>query len=202
MARLTRDQQREQTRQRLREALVMLVAERGFNGASIDGIAAAAGYSRGAFYANYDSKEELLIDAAMFRQHDETDAWIKAIEECDSVSGLLPALDTRFAEFIADERWNLFTIELRLHAQRDPVFGASYEQAFHRVTERVGEMLQKMFQKAGATPRLPLTELVPMVSALTVGLVLGNARDKEPQRMDHRLLTLFLADQLGLEYRT
>ena len=200
MPRLTRDQQREQTRQRLRDALVTLVAKRGFTGATIDAVTETAGYSRGAFYANYSSKEELLIDAALLRQQEEVDSWIQAIEACDSVVNLLPLLETRFAQFIADSRWNLFVIELRLQARRDPAFAISYNEASDRVTHRVGEMLEKLFRKAGVTPRLPLRKLVPMVAALSVGLALGDALQDHKQRMDHQLLILFLADQLGLDY--
>ena len=76
----------------------------------------------------------------------------------------------------------------------------SLSYASDRVTHRVGEMLEKLFRKAGVTPRLPLRKLVPMIAALTVGLALGDALQDHKQRMDHQLLILFLADQLGLDY--
>lgn len=59
--RLTRVQQQEQTRQRLLQAAMEVFADHGFDGASIDAITERAGYSRGAFYSNFNSKAELLV---------------------------------------------------------------------------------------------------------------------------------------------
>lgn len=59
--RLSRAEQREVTRERLLDAAAEVFAEHGVDGASIDDIAARAGYSRGAFYSNFSDKTELLI---------------------------------------------------------------------------------------------------------------------------------------------
>ena len=58
---------RDQTRERLFEAAARVFEERGIGAASIDAIAAAAGFTRGAFYSNFDSKDELII--AMLEDH-------------------------------------------------------------------------------------------------------------------------------------
>ncbi len=59
--RLSRTQQQARTRQRLLEAAGEVIAEHGLDGATIDDIAARAGYSRGAFYSNFEDKVALLI---------------------------------------------------------------------------------------------------------------------------------------------
>jgi AcrR family transcriptional regulator len=53
---------RKQTRQRLRDAAWAMFNQEGFSGASIQRITDLAGYSRGAFYSNYSSKIELLLE--------------------------------------------------------------------------------------------------------------------------------------------
>src|SRR5262245_11311216 len=58
---------RAQTRERLFEAAAAVFTERGIGGASIEAIAAAAGFSRGAVYSNFASKDELII--AMLEDH-------------------------------------------------------------------------------------------------------------------------------------
>jgi AcrR family transcriptional regulator len=63
------DQQR-QTRERLLEAAAELFAEHGFGGASLDAIAARAGYTRGAVYSNFSDKHDLLV-ALVEQQADE-----------------------------------------------------------------------------------------------------------------------------------
>jgi AcrR family transcriptional regulator len=55
------------TREKLFEAAARVFEEQGIGGASIEAIAAAAGFSRGAFYSNFNSKDELII--AMLEDH-------------------------------------------------------------------------------------------------------------------------------------
>ena len=59
--RLTREESRDQTNQRLLEAAAHVIAKKGFAAASVEDIAAHAGYTRGAFYSNFKSKSDLFI---------------------------------------------------------------------------------------------------------------------------------------------
>src|SRR5581483_12342001 len=58
---------RDETRDKLFEAAARVFEEQGIGSASIEAIAAAAGFTRGAFYSNFDSKDELII--AMIEDH-------------------------------------------------------------------------------------------------------------------------------------
>ena len=60
-ARLTRAERREQTRDDLIAAADRLFVEGGFHATSLDQIAAAAGYTKGAVYSNFASKEDLFL---------------------------------------------------------------------------------------------------------------------------------------------
>src|SRR3954453_12610378 len=62
MERLTRAEKQAQTRQALLDAAREVFIERGFAGASVEQITAAAGFTRGAFYSNFGSKEELFAE--------------------------------------------------------------------------------------------------------------------------------------------
>src|SRR5438552_10920354 len=68
--RLTREQSRAQTRERLLRAAKGVFARSGFHGASVEEIASAAGYSTGALYSNFDGKEDLFL-VLMEREIDE-----------------------------------------------------------------------------------------------------------------------------------
>ncbi|MCE9522821.1 MAG: TetR/AcrR family transcriptional regulator, partial [Alphaproteobacteria bacterium] len=63
-ARLTRAEQQAQTRERLLAAAERVFARHGYGGASIDLISAEAGYSKGAIYSNFESKEEVFLELA------------------------------------------------------------------------------------------------------------------------------------------
>jgi AcrR family transcriptional regulator len=67
MSRVRTRPTRDATREKLFEAAAQLFEEQGIGGASIEAIAAAAGFTRGAFYSNFKSKDELII--AMLEDH-------------------------------------------------------------------------------------------------------------------------------------
>ncbi|HMN30494.1 MAG TPA: helix-turn-helix domain-containing protein, partial [Caldilineaceae bacterium] len=59
--RLTRPQRQQQTRERLLDAAVEVFSRRGYHAASVEEISEAAGFSKGAVYSNFASKEELFL---------------------------------------------------------------------------------------------------------------------------------------------
>src|SRR5260370_41267640 len=67
MSRVRTRQTRDDTCEKLFEAAARVFEEQGIGSASIEGIAAAAGFTRGAFYSNFKSKAELII--AMIEDH-------------------------------------------------------------------------------------------------------------------------------------
>jgi AcrR family transcriptional regulator len=67
MSRVRTRPTRDDTREKLFEAAAQVFGEQGIGGASIETIAAAAGFTRGAFYSNFKSKDELII--AMLENH-------------------------------------------------------------------------------------------------------------------------------------
>jgi AcrR family transcriptional regulator len=67
MSRVRTRPTRDDTREKLFEAAARVFEEQGIGGASIEVIAAAAGFTRGAFYSNFKSKDELII--AMLEDH-------------------------------------------------------------------------------------------------------------------------------------
>src|ERR1700758_5675168 len=67
MSRVRTRPTRDATCEKLFEAAATVFEEQGIGGASIEAIAAAAGFTRGAFYSNFKSKDELII--AMIEDH-------------------------------------------------------------------------------------------------------------------------------------
>src|SRR5579871_7002637 len=89
MSRIRTRPTRDDTRDKLFEAAAQVFEEQGIGGASIEAIAAAAGFTRGAFYSNFASKDELII--AMLEDHVE-----QSIQRCLQ----LLALHQNAADFI------------------------------------------------------------------------------------------------------
>src|ERR1700734_1182973 len=72
--RLSRQESRLETRTRLLESAAQLFARGGYEGASVDLIAESAGYSKGAFYSNFESKEVIFLELLDVHKRREIDA--------------------------------------------------------------------------------------------------------------------------------
>lgn len=104
----------ERTRAELLAAARTVFAQKGYEGASVGDIAAAAGYTKGAVYANFGSKEELFLELA--RELTADDATLK---DSDATPDLHEVFATRAA---TDARTTqvLLALELYLYALRHP----------------------------------------------------------------------------------
>jgi AcrR family transcriptional regulator len=110
----------EATRRKLLAAAEKIFARSGYEAARLEDIAAMAGYTRGAFYANFDGKEDIFF--ALLED------WIK--EKLESVTSLLASYQTRaeraaalrryYVEMAHDRRLVLFSLEYKLFAVRHP----------------------------------------------------------------------------------
>ncbi|HEY7629766.1 MAG TPA: TetR family transcriptional regulator, partial [Thermoleophilaceae bacterium] len=70
MRRKTRGERQAETRQALLDAAAAVVIERGLAGASVEAICAEAGFTRGAFYSNFESKEQLFVELLQQRVYE------------------------------------------------------------------------------------------------------------------------------------
>src|SRR6201986_2289086 len=77
--RLTRQESRLETRTWLLESAAQLFARGGYEGASVDVIAESAGYSKGAFYSNFESKEAIFLELLHAHKRREIEALARLI---------------------------------------------------------------------------------------------------------------------------
>lgn len=144
------------TRDRLVEAALAVFAEKGVLGASVEEICEAAGFTRGAFYSNFASKDDLCV-AALQRQFD--DQMVALANAVASVEGLPDtasldevieaALSVFFASRESDKTWVLAAQELRLHAARSPEMAAVYRESHRRGTEAVSQVIEQAVTRHG-----------------------------------------------------
>lgn len=146
------------TRERLLDAAFAVFAEQGVHASTVEQIAERAGFTRGAFYSNFSTKEELFV-ALMDRQ----DAVrLAALEE--KFAMLRPRLEARGGVFEADEiadivldflvgpfddhPWNLIYTEFQLLALRDPDFAARYLEHQQHFDSTLATQLTSTFELA------------------------------------------------------
>ena len=103
----TRAERQAQTRQELLDAAARVFVRRGLQGSTVQEISAEAGYTRGAFYSNFKSKEELFIELlhqqVYTRYTSMTDAALRDPEQVPT----LRQTGEKLASFLAesDDRW-------------------------------------------------------------------------------------------------
>ncbi len=177
MARLTREESRERTREHLLEAARVAVARNGYDGTSIADIAEAAGFSKGAFFSNYESKEALLLE--LLRRHKERDIATlgRILEIAEQGKDAASALDRYLEDLGDDADWFRLDIELQLHAARNPTFAANYDALQSRTRSGLAHLIAALFEKAGKRPPASPDDMANLFMALVHGLVLQRAHD-------------------------
>jgi AcrR family transcriptional regulator len=178
----TQEERRARTRELLMKSGREVFAKNGYAGSSVDLIAENAGYSKGAFYSNWDGKEELFL--ALLEQH--RDAEVAALEGSLAESGTLPELFERVGEYYQrlarDLDWGLLSAEFQLHAGREPAFAKRVASFYGDQRRALGDLLGKLFAKAGRKLPLPREELAALFMGMSVGLSLQRAVDKNAIR--------------------
>lgn len=180
--RLTREERRQQTRDRLLAATCELFAERGIHGTSLDDIAAEAGLTKGAVYSNFSGKDDLL--AALITRPENLQANYEVVDLVSNSRQPLPerfsSVGSRMADLAgAQGRGNaLILIEFWLYAMRNPAarekFVAAMRELHASVTERVAAEMAD-------DPRSPVdpADLVSLISGLNLGLQMLHLLDPE-----------------------
>jgi AcrR family transcriptional regulator len=170
--RLDRRAMKERTRQRLLDAAAVVFARRGIEGASLDEVAEAAGYTKGAIYSNFASKTDLIV-ALMERRITRQAAAAEVEFDGATLEQGLRALDERSrADGDADRIWAILAVEFWLQAMRDERARAAMAEQYERARILTAAMLNRKFAEAGAEPPLPPRDLAIVIEALGVGVTL------------------------------
>lgn len=109
---------RSETRARLLAAATMMFAERGFGQVSIEQLTAAAGFTRGAFYSNFDSIEEIFF--ALYEERAELVAAQVARALTTPSETVAKLVDQVLTALTVDRQWILIKTDFLLHAARNP----------------------------------------------------------------------------------
>ncbi len=197
MSRLTRAQSQAQTMARLVEAAGRAVAERGLGAVSVDEIAERAGYSRGAFYANFPDKEAMLLAVLRGHMEGEIRAVRSLFDEKLGPPALIERLEGWMHETHADADWALLSAELQLHALRCPAFREQYDALQRDHRGALAELLAMLFAYAGRALPVGASLLAATIKALVQGLALQNAlRSVDEERIDPMQITRLIVQAL------
>jgi len=177
--RLTREQSRDQTRQRLLDAAQSIFLSKGFVAASVEDIAEQAGYSRGAFYSNFGSKSELFLQL-LRRDHESVMADLRAIfADGESRSQMEARVLQYYSTHFRENDCFLLWMEGKLQAARDPEFRVGFTACLRELREATTECVKQFAVHVGTPLPLPAEQLALGLLALSDGMQFSYAFDPQ-----------------------
>ena len=184
--RLTRQEQQARTRSKLLSAASKVFSCKGMQQASIDEVAQEAGYTKGAFYANFKSKEELFL-AMLDERFGERIADMErafASEESPPEQARHAAADFAHATAGDPDHDRLF-LEFASYALQDEAFREELLTRFKTLRARMADIHERRMTAYGIEPPVPIDRIVRMVIAMADGWSLW--RLLEPEAVDDEM---------------
>ncbi|MDQ1322799.1 MAG: hypothetical protein QG587_133 [Chloroflexota bacterium] len=194
-----RSPRREATRQRILDAAREVFAERGVIGGSVEDICERAGFTRGAFYSNFNDKDDVL-DALVVREHASLLAHLDAsfievdreVEEAESLVAVLSGIVDRILRSIpVDRQLSLIQTELEIFAIRRPEHARRFLETNNRFRERIGALIDEAMRRYGrellVDPSV-ITDAIVAIAERSVRRALLAGGDADPDAMASAVL--------------
>jgi len=199
--RLSREQSREQTRERLVAASHAVFTQKGFALASVEEITNAAGYSRGAFYSNFDDKTELFFEL-LRRESVEIEAQFHRLLAAPlvDVNHLRDQITDYYGKLYEQDTCSLLWMEAKIVAARDEKFRAKLNIFQEERHKQIAGFVEIFSRLSGVPPAAPPHEIAIGLSALCEGVSFAHRCD--PQRIDAKtasaVLSFFLKSVIAM----
>ena len=182
--RLSRAERREQTRQELLSAAEACFVTRGFHASSVEEVAERAGYTKGAVYSNFASKEDLFFAVYERRVEQVLTEVVPGLRQ----AGAERAFDQLAAGAIQrrdqGDGWRAVFFEFWAHVLRHPELRERFAAIHARFLEPMGEAVRQLAEDRGLTLPSDVTasQVAVAWNAMEVGLALE--RLTQPQTVD------------------
>jgi len=196
--RLSREEKRQETKEKLLRSAEQLFNQGGYEKASVDLIAENAGFSKGAFYSNFDSKEAIFLELLEASKRRKIEALEYLVAQDMSADQLLAAI--RNSEPDSDFDFAQLAVEFQLQASRDPTFAKAYAKLNRNYRDSLIGVLEKLYAKLGKTPPTPVKDLADILMATISGLLLQAA--ETPANVRKRLISEAMLLILGISRDT
>jgi AcrR family transcriptional regulator len=193
---LSRKQRQAQTREQLVAAASRVFARRGYHEATVEEIAAEAGFSTGAVYSNFSGKEELflaLADRQVSQRVGEIEAVADAAEREDDAGAEAAAQFRAFLE--RDPNWPLLFYEFWSLSVRNPSLQRELAERRDAIRDALADTLERVATKHGFELRFPPQALATAIAASLNGLAFERAAD--PDALPDEVFSEFVTAVLG-----
>ncbi|MED1437860.1 TetR/AcrR family transcriptional regulator [Aeribacillus composti] len=171
--RLTQEERKKETRQLLLESAVEIFARFGFHGASVDKIAEHAGFSKGAVYAHFRSKEELFLAILEQQMQLHVDNILQVIDGQHSLSHFIETMDEYFLSVRQKNRtWSMLNMEFLLYAMREESIRRKWSDMITEAVQQISKAIEKLKSKENNDSALSADEIAWTILSLENGLAI------------------------------
>jgi AcrR family transcriptional regulator len=170
---MTRKERQADTRRRLVRAAAEVCARRGLARASLEEVAETAGFTKGAVYANFASKEELflaMLDERFAERAAEVERILGSRERPQAQARAAGDDFTRF--LAADREWQRLFFEFAVHAARDDAFRVELVARYRALRERIAAIVARRLEELGVDAPMPPADMALMAFAMANGVAL------------------------------
>jgi AcrR family transcriptional regulator len=172
----SRERRRRETRAALLQSAYEKFCDVGYAAASLEAIAADAGFTKGALYGNFSSKEDLFLVLAEERAESLPGEWRHIEPEGLGRDEVGRAIGSWVADVIRRRRgWFLANAEFSIVAARDPELAARRLAALRRTHRELGDVLLRFHRPATADP----AALGVLAMSLIDGVIINAALDPD-----------------------
>jgi AcrR family transcriptional regulator len=195
-ARLSRSERKAATREALVDAGHAVFLRDGFHGASLDRVAAEAGFTKGAVYAHFATKADLFLAILERRVDQRVVAQETAGEGARDFEAMVDQATEQWGTVMReDAAWTLLLLEFWVHAARDPELRARVAEQHRRTHDSIARLLGDVRNRSGQDLGLPDDDVATVLMALGNGLNLDGLLFSGAPRVDlyERTLTAMLA---------
>ncbi|MCL6702043.1 TetR/AcrR family transcriptional regulator [Pseudomonas sp. T1.Ur] len=175
--RLGREESQQVTRDKLFDTATDLMIKKGFHAASVNTISEEAGYSKGAFFSNFSSKSELLLQLTQRFKRVEIDRLGSTLAAGYTAEQLTQGLNAYIDTLKNNTNCAILDAEMQLIALRDEEFAKHYYDLHEENSEALGKLITIIFNHAGKKPPLAYAALARTFTALSEGLILQGHKD-------------------------
>jgi AcrR family transcriptional regulator len=164
----------------------------------VDEIAQAAGYTKGAFYANFKSKEELFLVMLDERFSEELERLDRLLAGTDEPQAEAAAAAADFIHFATDEEWQRMSFQFLAYALRNEEFRQELATRQRAMRERTAKVFTRWKQQGAAAEfPLPVQDITAMTFFMADGFLAG--RIIEPDLPDELYTTMVGVFLRGLQ---
>jgi AcrR family transcriptional regulator len=193
--RWTQERRRHHTRELLLDAAEEVFAARGFEGASLEEIADTAGYTRGAIYKHFGSKEELFLAVNKRFNERSLEGFLEMIDPATPLEELdLASFAKRWRGMQThDPRSYSLATEFNLYVLRNPEVRERVARERRTIAEMIARFIDDQAIRLGLSLRIPSITLARIVLAAASGLELAGYLDGSDDDLYEPFLTLLLS---------